>query len=239
MGTLGFAFLAGFLSLMSPCVWPLIPVLMTRYSLGQGRRLPLRMTLGVLLSFPAMFTLIGFAIAGIQAFLPFEPKILRMLAILLLGISGVTLAFPSVSRRVQVLLSSFMRRNIAQPALKNEGRDPGFLNGVALGVTLAGVWTPCIGVVLGGIIALASYGASPVKTIVLFLVYGTGVIMPLILLGWGSKWIVTRIDWIARHQQRFEQIIGVGLLLLALSLVWGLDHELQRWVAPLLPPPPL
>lgn len=224
---------------MSPCVWPLIPILLARFSLGRRHRLPFRMTLGVAVSFPVLFTFVGLAIAGIQAFVPFEPRIMRVFAVVLLILSGGTLLFPAIAARVQVLLSSFLRRSPSfSHSTKNE-REPGFWNGVTLGFMLAGVWTPCIGIVLGGIIGLAALGASPIKTISLFFVYGCGVILPLILLGWGSTWIVQRIGWIARHQQRFEQGIGGILLVLALLLATGGDHVLQRWLAPLLPLPSL
>src|SRR5436305_914414 len=95
-----FAFLSGLLTIAAPCVWPLLPVVLTSSSLS-GRWRPFGVTLGILLSFGAITLSISYLIHLIG----FDASLLRMIAVVVLVVIGLTLLLPTLSTRIEALLS--------------------------------------------------------------------------------------------------------------------------------------
>src|SRR5205807_1502492 len=89
---LGFAFVSGLVTIFAPCIWPLLPIVLSSSSVG-GRRKPLGVTLGILIS----FTVLTLSISYIVTVIPFNPDILRIFAVLVIGFLGLTLLVPRLS----------------------------------------------------------------------------------------------------------------------------------------------
>ena len=98
---LGFAFLAGLVTILAPCIWPILPIVLSSSVAGEGRQRPLGVTLGVMISF-AVFTL---SISYLVKIFHFDPDSLRFIAIAIIGILGVTMVVPALSRLVEGYIS--------------------------------------------------------------------------------------------------------------------------------------
>ena len=212
------AFAAGVVSFASPCVLPLVPgyvsfVTGSRATEGEGRR-PLVPMLLFILGFTVVFTLLG-AFAG--TFVPFirDPWFQRAagLVVLVLGLLMVGYA---------------LRRG--SPALYTERRPllervrPGKAGAFPLGIAFAAGWTPCIGPVLAGILAIAASGGT-VKGAALLVVYSLGLGLPFLLVGIGADHLVRSLGWVRRHYRVIAGVSGALLAAVGILLMTGLFRQ--------------
>lgn len=147
-----FAYLAGILTLINPCVLPVLPIVIAS-AFNADRRGPLALAIGLTISFVAfgMFvTTIGYTIGLTQE------RLAQIGAVMMITF-GLILLVPAFSRRFESATQGFSgAANKKMLGLDLSGFNGQLLGGVLLGI----VWSPCIGPTLGGAIALASQGES-------------------------------------------------------------------------------
>jgi cytochrome c-type biogenesis protein len=212
------AFAAGVVSFASPCVLPLVPgyvsfITGSRATEGEGRRPILAIQLFIL-GFTIVFTLLG-AFAG--TFVPFfrNPWFQRAAGLVVLVIGLLMLGY------------GFRR---GSPALYAERRPllervrPGTAGALPLGVAFAAGWTPCIGPVLGGIIAIA-LGGGTVKGAALLAIYSLGLGLPFLLVGLGADRLVKRLGWVRKHYRAIAGVSGALLVTVGVLLMTGLFRQ--------------
>jgi cytochrome c-type biogenesis protein len=217
------AFTAGVVSFASPCVLPLVPgyvsfVTGSRATEGEGRR-PLLPILLFVLGFTIVFTLLG-AFAG--SFVRFfrDPWFQRGAGVVVLVLGLLMLGY--ALRRGSPGLFADRR-----PLL--ERVRPGTAGALPLGIAFAAGWTPCIGPVLGGILAIAAGGGS-VKGAALLAVYSLGLGVPFLLIGLGADRMVRSLGWVRRRYRAIAGVSGALLVTVGVLLMTGL---FQRFIAPL------
>jgi cytochrome c-type biogenesis protein len=190
----------------------------SRATEGEGRR-PLVPILLFILGFTIVFTLLG-AFAGSLVRFFRDPWFQRGagLVVLVLGLLMLGYAF---------------RRG--SPGLYAERRPllgrvrPGTAGALPLGIAFAAGWTPCIGPVLGGILAIAA-GGGTVKGAALLVVYSLGLGVPFLLIGLGADRMVRSLGWVRRRYRAIAGVSGALLVAVGILLMTGL---LQRFIAPL------
>jgi cytochrome c-type biogenesis protein len=220
MGTLGLALLAGILSTLSPCVLPLLPVVLGG-AVSEHRFGPVALAAGLALSFVTIglfVALFGFAIG-------LDQDVFRAVAaVLLIGI-GVVLLVPEFQARLAVAAgpaSNWMQSRAG--AIPTGGLGGQF----ALGVLLGAVWSPCVGPTLGAASLLAARGENLSAVAATMFVFGLGAALPLLLLGLLSR------DALIRWRGRLltagkggKAVTGGVLAAAGLLILTGLDKRLE------------
>src|SRR6185312_10977724 len=141
---LGFAFLAGAGTALSPCVLPVLPAVLSASGAG-GRRRPLGVVLGLTVTFTVTIVGIAEVVGGVG--LGTDP--LRVLAVVVLAGFGIALLFPRVAARLEAPLARLSRYG---PRTRGDGFASGLLVGAALGF----VYTPCAGPILAAVITVSA-----------------------------------------------------------------------------------
>lgn len=195
VSSMGIAFAGGLLSVASPCVLPVVPILLAaRENTNKWR--PVFVVAGLSLAFIAMgviASLAGSALAG-------NMRLLEKGAGVLLVIFAFLMAFDvNIFKKVQV----FNRIQVND----NGGNFSGFLVGITLGL----VWIPCVGPVLSGILAMVASQANLVSGIVLLGIYSCGFAVPMLLVAYFSRYITKRIRFVSKHP-RTVRMAGALLL---------------------------
>lgn len=214
------AYLSGVLSTLSPCVLPLLPIVLGS-ALSVSRSGPLALTLGVMLSFSAVGTF--FSAAG--ATLGSNGDLVRHAAAGLLVVAGCVLMSPAAQRRLAMLGSGAQNAGHALlDRMKVGGSGGQFLIGVVLGL----VWSPCVGPTLGAAIALASQGKDLSKAAVLMALYGLGAGTPMLLLGVASRAAQLRFRGrLTALGHGGKYVLGGALCVLGILALSGLDKTLE------------
>jgi cytochrome c-type biogenesis protein len=223
VGTYGLALAAGLLTTLSPCVVPLVPILMGS-ALSAHRLGPWLLALGVALS----FTVIGVFLASVGASLGLDGQIFRQVAAVLLIAFGVILVsehLQALFARATVGLTSSSHAFLSRFALDGPGGQ--FTLGLLLGV----IWSPCVGPTLGAATTLASQGRDLAHISLLMGVFGVGASAPMILIGSVSRAVLQRTRGsLALLAARGKQLLGVLLVLLGVLIVSGADRRLEAWM---------
>ena len=218
------AFAAGLLSFVTPCVLPLVPAYLSAVSGTQpgvgGRRVVIA-SLPFIAGFTAVFVAFG-ALAGVAGVALADH---RELVLKIAGIVVVTLGFAFMG----LLPIPFIER-MAAPGLlvAAQRRGSSVLLGGAFGLCAA----PCIGPVLGSILALASESSTVGQGSLLLLVYSAGLAIPFILIGVGFDRAASAFRWLRDHYAVLRIVSGallVGLgLLLFFDRFWWLNVAFNR-----------
>ncbi|HEV8460783.1 MAG TPA: cytochrome c biogenesis protein DipZ [Gaiellaceae bacterium] len=198
-------FLAGVVTAISPCVLPVLPVLLAG---GASGRKPFRIVAGLVLSF-SFFTLFA---AWILDKLGLPEDLLRNLAIAFLFVMAVTLLVPRAALLIEKPLAAFSR-------LRPTGLGGGFLFGAALGL----VFVPCAGPVLATVTVVAAQNEVGFRAILLTLAYAIGAAIPMLLIARGGREAAGQLR---RHAETVRIASGVLIAAVAVGLVFHVDDHL-------------
>jgi cytochrome c-type biogenesis protein len=228
LATIALALIAGIFGILSPCVWPLVPVVTSSAAIS-GRTGPLYLALGLSVSFALAGTLLTLLLVSTGL----DPELFRYLAAVLLVTVGVVLLVPALNARASFALSRITARSGVGAANSRPASAPGQFG---VGALLGFVWLPCVGPTLGAAIALAAMGQDLAASFVVMLAYGVGTAGILVLAGWASGELFAR--WRARAISAGgfgRKLLGASLLILGLLVLTGLDKRLEALAVSIVP----
>lgn len=223
-----FAFLAGVFTILSPCILPILPAVLSG-GVSKGAWRPFGIVLGLIVSF-TFFTL---ALTAIVRATGISPNILRYIAIALIFAFGLIMIFPSLSDRFAKWVAP-----VAAVGQQIQTRDTGtgFGGGFILGIALGLLWTPCAGPILAAITTVVATQSVTFPIIIITLAYSLGAGVPLFLIAYGGSRIIQSSRYLSKHAEGLRQIFGILMILTAISIALHWDMLLQQQVTRFVPP---
>ena len=214
------AFAAGALTILSPCVLPLIPIVLG--SAAQRHRFgPLALAAGLVVSFTAT----GFALATLGASIGLDGEIVRQFGALLIMVAGLFLLLTSG----QALLARVGTPLAAWASRRQEGLDNyGLAGQAAIGALLGLVWSPCVGPTLGAATVLAGQGQSLAEVAFVMAAFGAGIASVLFALALMTRGFLSR--WrggLMKVGAGGKRILGILLLLVGIFIFTGADRIIE------------
>lgn len=220
IGTLGLALLAGILTALSPCVLPILPIVLGTAA-SEHRLGPVALAVGLAIS----FTAIGLFVATIGFAAGIDTGVFRLISALLLIGVGLVLLVPKLQE--QFALAAAPMGNWAGSYADNF--TPASLAGqFGLGFLLGAVWSPCVGPTLGAASLLAAKGEDLGQVAFTMLAFGLGAALPLMLLGLLSREALMR--WRGRLLETGKTgktLLGLLLVAIGLLVATNLDKRLE------------
>jgi cytochrome c biogenesis protein CcdA/thiol-disulfide isomerase/thioredoxin len=207
---LGIAFLAGIITALSPCVLPVLPILLAGSATSTNRRRPYAIVAGLVVSFTA-FTLAG---AALLSALGLPEDLLRDIAIVAL----LVLAASLVSQRVAWLLERpflfLTRRRVGQDS-----------SGLVVGLSVGLVFVPCAGPVLAAVTALAASGEVTFRIVLVTTSYAIGAALPMLAIAVGGQRLGSASKVVRTHAATARTVAGVVVGVTALAIAFGADQR--------------
>lgn len=222
------AFLAGLVTLLNPCVLPILPIVIGS-SIVASRLGPLALAAGLVLS----FSVFGLLILTVGFSLGIDGEVVRIGAAIVMIVAGVLLAVPQA-----LMLFGRLAAPVASGghALLARVTGQGLASQFAIGALLGLVWTPCTGPTLGVAIAAASQGENLGSSFLTFLLFGLGVALALLVLAYGSrKALAGRMSAVKAIARWGKPILGGVLILIGIAIIVGLDKRVEGAVLDALP----
>ena len=226
LASLLLALIAGVLSVLSPCVWPLVPIIMASAA-GKGRWGPMCLAFGLSLS----FALSGGVLTYLLLNVGIDPGLLRQIAALMLVLVGLVLACPPLADWVSIRMSALSSRIRIVPGEANTE-----FGQFGVGLLLGFVWLPCVGPTLGAAIALASMGQSLGASSLVLFAYGSGTALALVTAAKVSQSLLSR--WRPKffsHTAKVKMILGILLIFMGIMVLTGIDKILETFAIQYLP----
>ena len=217
---LGLAFLAGLLSVLSPCVLPLLPLVLGAAA-SEHRFGPAALALGLALS----FVVIGLFVATIGFTIGLDTGIFRMVAAILLVAVGLVLLVPAAQTRLAVAagpVSNWTESRFG--GVSSAGLSGQF----GVGLLLGGIWSPCVGPTLGAASLLAAQGRDLGLVGLTMLLFGLGAVLPLLVLGTLSREVLMR--WRERMMgigTGLKAALGAVLVATGAAILLGIDKGVE------------
>lgn len=227
-GSYGFGLLAGLLSTLSPCVLPILPILLGSATAAHPRA-PLALAGGLALS----YAVIGTLIAWLGASIGLDTTIFRNIGAVVLGLLGLILMSTSLQQRFATATSSIGDAgNNLISSLNLNGLGGQFVIGLALGV----VWSPCVGPTLGAAIVLASQGTHLPQVALLMGIFGIGAALPVLILAQLSRTVMMKVRGsLMQAGKTGKLILGFIMLAIAGMILSGADKQLEAWLVQISP----
>ncbi len=220
MAGIGLALLAGLLSTLSPCVLPLVPIVIGT-ALGEHRFGPVALAAGLTLS----FVIIGLFVATVGFAAGLDQELFRSIAAVLLILVGGALLVPRL--QLQLATAAGPIGNWAQAqagGLSTRGLGGQF----AVGLLLGAAWTPCVGPTLGAASVLAARAENLALVALTMFAFGIGTALPLLAIGMMSR------EALARWRKRLlaagssgRAFMGITLVAIGALLLTGLDKRIE------------
>lgn len=223
-----FAYLAGLLTLINPCVLPVLPIVLVG-ALQADRRGPLALAAGMSVAFVGF----GMLVATLGHSIGLTTETLGAIgAVMMIGF-GIVLLVPALGHRFETATAGFAAAADTQmEAGPSSGLRGQFLGGALLGA----VWSPCIGPTLGGAIALASAGESLGWAFLIMIFFALGVSTLIVGIGMGAQSAIrTRAQALRGLAQRSKPIMGVVFIAVGVMLLSGVHHIIEAWAVRNLP----
>lgn len=214
------AFGAGALTILSPCVLPLVPVVLG--SAAQRHRLgPLALAAGLV----ASFTIVGFVLAVFGSRLGVDADQLRITGALILGAAGAFLLIPGLQDRVASRVAPLVGWAGARQQRFDEA---GLFGQAAIGVLLGIVWSPCVGPTLGAAIALAAQGRELSGVALTMAAFATGIAAVLLGIAVAGRSLFNRMrSGLMAKARVVKAALGGVLLLVGVLILTGLDKVIE------------
>ncbi len=223
-----FAYLAGLLTLINPCVLPVLPIVLAS-SLQTDPRAPVALAAGMGIAFVGL----GTAVAALGPAIGFYPEdVTRVAALVMVGF-GAVLALPALGRRFAATSAGLATladaRIAAAPA---RGIWAEFWGGALLGA----VWSPCIGPTLGAAIALASSGDGIDRAAAIMAAFALGVATLILAVAYGLRgWLRRNMGWMVALSARARPVMGWVFIAVGFALFFGVNHMLEAMALRILP----
>lgn len=219
MQEIGLAFVEGLALIVSPCILPVLPIVLAA-SLTGGRRRPLGIILGFVASF-ALFTLLARQLVSL---LMIDQQVLQQAAMLLLGGLGMVMLIPSLDASLSQSLKGLANWGDAVASKLSPGE--GLRGGIVVGCLIGLVWTPCAGPVL----AVATVQIITAKTdwqgALIVLMFAAGAATPMLAIALLGRKVMQNFGFLVRHAVRLRQGLGLVLIAASLLLYTGVTNQL-------------
>ena len=216
LGGLALSYAAGALSTLSPCVLPLLPIILFG-ALEQHARGPLALAAGL--------SGVGIFLVSLGFSMGIDPNAFRLGVAALMLIIGIVLLIPPLQSRFALAAGPVA---IGGQALIDRLRPSGIGGQFALGMLLGAIWSPCSGPTLGAAIGLAAQSETAGGAAMVMAMFSLGAATPILALAYGSRQaIFARRDLLARVSPIAKPLMGAALVGIGVFVLTGFDKVVE------------
>ncbi|MEO0379488.1 MAG: cytochrome c biogenesis CcdA family protein [Pseudomonadota bacterium] len=223
-----FAYLAGLLTLINPCVLPVLPIVLVS-ALNADRYGPVALAAGMSVSFVAF----GLFVTAFGPAIGLNQDTIAQAGAVLMILFGIVLVVPVFARQFEMATAGLAAgADNRMNTVDASGKKGQFLGGLLLGA----VWSPCIGPTLGGAIALASQGQNLSYAGLIMVFFAMGVSTLIIGLGLGAREAIrSRAQALRGIAERSKPLLGVTFIAVGLMLFLNFHHVIEAWALQVMP----
>jgi cytochrome c biogenesis protein CcdA len=208
------AYLAGVLTVATPCILPILPFVLARAD-EPFRRGALPMLLGLAVAFAAVASLASFA-GGWAVALNRDG---RTVALMLIAFIGLSMLLPNLAARLTAPIASIGSRLGTWVERRTVGKDPAVAYSVLFGVATGFVWAPCAGPILALVLTTAALTGPSIRTSLLLLTYGLGAATSLAVCSFFGGRLIAVLRRSGRWGDALHRIVGAAVVAGA-AIIW-------------------
>jgi cytochrome c biogenesis protein CcdA len=213
-----FAFIAGVVTILSPCILPILPVVLSG-AIDKSKKRPF----GIIVGFIASFTFFTLFLSAIVTTLSIPADSLRTISVVIIFLFGLSLLVPQIQIFTERLFSK-LSQNAPQK------QRSGFFGGILIGLSLGLVWTPCVGPILASVITLAATNSVNFASVWITLAYAIGTAIPMLLIMQLGRSLFLKVPWLLSNTGTIQKIFGVLMIAVAIALFFNAHKQFQTYI---------
>ena len=209
---IGLAFIEGLAVVASPCILPVLPLVLST-SINGGKARPF----GIIAGFIAAFSAFVLLSRQIVIALHVDPDVIRYVSLTLLFVLGLVLLFEKLSE----LFSRLTQRAANLGGRVGAGNEGGFAGGLVIGALIGLVWTPCAGPILAAVLVQAIRSQTNLQSVSVTLAFSLGAGIPMLVIALTGRKIMSHFGFLARHTSALRKLFAVLILASVAYLGFG------------------
>ncbi|NCT55651.1 cytochrome c biogenesis protein DipZ [bacterium] len=217
-----YSFIAGLVTILSPCVLPLLPIILS--SAVEGDKSSQRKPFGIILGFILSFTFFTLFLSSLVRLTNISADTLRLISVFIIAGFGLSLVIP----KFQLVTEKFFSK-LSSKGLSSKDKT-GFGGGFLIGISLGLLWTPCVGPIFASVITLAAIGVFNTSVLFITLSYSLGTAFPMLMIMLGGSKVTSKIPLLNRNLVNIQKAFGVLMILLAIGIYTGVDRKFQNYL---------
>ncbi|NNM60188.1 MAG: cytochrome c biogenesis protein DipZ [Legionellales bacterium] len=216
----GLAFVEGFALILSPCILPILPIILSGGLTG-GKYRPA----GIIIGFTLFFAIFSLLSGSLIRHIGLNFDLIRKISYLLIIIFGVILFSDYLSNIFSRLTQSFADTGAA---FANKNNNSGFISGVLFGGLVSIIWVPCGGPILAAAIVNMAVQKTFLASFITFLCFAFGSVLPMILIALAGKKIMAKTTLLKKHSHLLRKIFG--LIIIMFAIIAGFTGTSAAWI---------
>lgn len=213
---IGLSFLEGIALIASPCILPVLPLVLGASADG-GRKRPF----GIILGFVVAFTAFALLSRKLVMLLNLNLDVIKYGSLALLAVFGLVLLSGKLSEKFSVFTQRFANTG---SHLSSNAKD-GFGSGIVIGMLIGLVWTPCAGPILAAILVQVIRQQSDTLAFVEVASFAFGAGLPMLIIALTGRQILSKLRFFATHTESMRKIFGIVILLAVGFIATGIDPQ--------------
>lgn len=213
---IGLAFLEGLALIVSPCILPVLPLVLAA-SVEGGKRRPY----GIIIGFVLAFSLFAIVARKLVALLGIDLDIIKDISLVLLAVFGLVLLSSKLSDKFSALTQG--AANFGNQLASHGGE--GLLSGILIGALIGLVWTPCAGPILAAVLVQVIRQQTDFAGNLIIVSFAIGAGVPMLIIALTGRKIMGKLGFLSRHAEAVRKGFGILILLSVAYIASGVDVQ--------------
>lgn len=201
---IGLAFVEGFGLIISPCILPILPIILAG-SLESSKKRPI----GIVVGFVFMFALFTFFSRKLVQYSGIDLTLIRHISYVLLALFGVVMLSSVLTEKFARLTQKLGNTGSSLSANNPQG---GFFSGIIFGALVGLIWTPCAGPILAAVIVQTVIQTTSLSSFFVILAFGIGAAIPMLIIALFGRKMMNRFSFFKKHTELFRKVLGVIII---------------------------
>lgn len=211
---MGLAFLEGLALIASPCILPILPIILSGSLAGSVKR-----PVGIIIGFIIVFALFTFFSRQLVLYTGIDLGLIRHISYGLLILFGIVMLSTYLTEKFNIFAQRLTSVGSNIAVLNDQ--EGGFLSGVLFGSLIAVIWTPCAGPILAAVIVQTVIQQTSIASFFTVLAFGLGAAIPMFLIALFGRRIMAKATFVKSHTTVIRKLLGAIIILAVFYMIYS------------------